>query len=132
MTSPKKRQFEARETPTPGPRTEITVRLAVLSLPDLIDGVDVRRMWLTDEGNDVYGLHAHRTLGQARKDEPTEPAIDVLVRGLNRFLDVYYDHEDAIPAPVKAAMDRCFDEYEARLKPLDAFVIKPAEDGGAP
>lgn len=105
--------IEAHETPTPGPRSSVTVLLGDASLPQLIEGVDVVRMWLTDEGHGVYGLHATRTLGEARKDDPVKPAIDVLVGLLNEFAEVLDGHVLDTPGPVAEAWDRLLERWNA-------------------
>lgn len=108
------RRFTAHETPTPGPKAEVRLRLGEASLPELLEGVDVERMWLTDEGG-AYELHANRRLGEARKDGTAKPGVDVLVSLLNEFVAVLDDHEDDMPRPVveawDALMSRWNDEY---------------------
>lgn len=105
-------KIQAHETPTPGPRSEITVTLGDASLPQLLEGVNVERMWLTEEEPGVYGLHATRTVGESRKDDvAAKPAIDVLVALLNEFVAVLDKHEDEVPKPIAEAFDHLVDRW---------------------
>lgn len=105
------RKLEAHETPTPGPRSEITLRLGDASLPQLVEGVNVERMWLIEEEPGVYGLHATRTVGESRKDDVVKPGIDVLVELLNEFAVVLDVNEDDVPREVVEAFDHLVERW---------------------
>lgn len=122
--------IEAHETPTPGPKVYVTLRLGEPSLSELLEGAKVERMWLTEEEPGIYELHANRTLGEARKGD-VKPSIDTLVELLNGFVGVLDSYEDEIPQPVGEAWDRLIDQWNAYGRKSAASDETSAKEEGA-
>ena len=112
MRSPIK-TLEPRNSQVPGPRMTIKLDLAEASLPHLLRGLQ-GRVWLSDEGDGVYALHATESLGDSRK-RPGKPAVDLLVELVNELGDAL-DAED-VPQRVRDTRDEIAKRWQERTGP---------------
>jgi hypothetical protein len=48
------KRFEKRNTEVQGPRTVVRLDVAEASLPALVEGVNVDRVWLEEQGDGTY------------------------------------------------------------------------------
>lgn len=104
-------RLEPRSSEIGGPRRRVTLDIAEMSLPVLLEGFPAARVWLTDEGEDVYAIHADLTLGESRK-QPGKPVADILVDLVNQFADEL-DGDD-VPDRLRERWDALVDEYKAQ------------------
>lgn len=105
-------KFEAKATKTPGPEVELSLRIAEMSLPMLLEGQPAEEVKLVKNVDGTYGLTGTTTIGTTR-ESGVKPAIDVLVDALNEFADVLDQHDADIPQPVAEAWDAIAERWTA-------------------
>lgn len=97
--------IEDKSTEAPGPRSQITLDIADVSLAILREGQDVARVWLDEQPDGTYRLGADAQVGVTRTSG-VKPYTDVVVESVNDLLAVLDEHAENVPRVVLDARDR--------------------------
>lgn len=106
----RRRVPERHETEYPGRRSTVALDVSTVGLQTLLEGTDVKRVWLTANDDGSYTLHADSSIGETRR-KGVKPYIDVLTDAMNDFAAVLEAHD--VPDEVEQAWDAAVDRAES-------------------
>jgi hypothetical protein len=103
-------RWEQKTTKTPGPRRQITLDIGERSITSLLTGEKADRIWITENDDGSYGLHATTPVGVTRA-AGVKPVSDVVVECMNELVDSINANLDEMPQPVLDTLDRVTERY---------------------